>query len=619
MPTKGQILSYKSVIALIASVILFAFSFLPNYEIFERRLLDLSFKIRGAETPHPDLVIVEINDQSLKRIGSWPWPRSFHAALLKVLREQDPKAIFFDMIFSEASNEQDDLVLSYEMEEAGNVILPYYFPAKNRKEIFMKPEGLPIETFQEKAKALGYVNAFPDIDGYVRELPLTLHKEGHRFMNASLAMSSIYANFSEEDFEKFDHNRKTIYINFPGPYSVFRTIPFEYIIAAHNQDWSQSILSGFKNKIILIGHTATGTAMDLKPTAFSPQYPGVALQASAVHTILSNKFISRLPKFILFPLYFLFCLLIVTICRKMSPLKGLLYVATCMLITFEIAILSFQYARFWIPSFGFYILAPTLYLLITLMSFLKVQLEKELLNRELSLATKIQESLLPDSMPEIPQIEIAAFTLPAKHVGGDLYDIVPLSEDKWGVCIGDVSGKGVPAALFMAKSISEFRRETDVLDTSTVVSRLNDKLASDGSSGLFLTMLYLILDPAKGTFSYANGGHEPILHYKKKEGVVDLLKTDAGLPLGIMAGSDFDSKSASWEPGDVLVLQTDGVKEAMNLKREIFDFDRAKKAILEVASAPPNMIIENMHKRILEFAGGAPQHDDTTIVCIKHL
>jgi len=460
------------------------------------------------------------------------------------------------------------------------------------------------------------VNAFPDQDGSAREIRLAVKQGGKLYTHASLAIASRHHKYDPAKLVGFASKGRTL-INFPGAYQNFRVIPFQYLLSIHDEDWARPIIESLKDKAILVGHTAAGTAMDLKPTPFSPQYPGVGVQASMLHTLLSDKIIERLPRLFHFVLFFFFSFLIVGSASRASPLRGLSYTLASLALFFLISQLLFQYAHLWIPTFGFLILGVVLYFVVTLIQFVKIRVEREVFARELDLASKIQQNFLPNEIPKIAGLDIAAVSVPAKHVGGDLFDILPLQDDHWGICVGDVSGKGVPAALFMAKSISDFRREVESRIPAKVISHLNNRLVHDGTSGLFLTLLYLLLDPRHKKVSFANGGHEPIFLYQKKKNTVAELNTREGLPLGIMADSLFDELEFSIDSGDVILLQSDGVKEAMNPRREIFGQDRTKAAMMEAASDSSQMIVKHVQKRIQEFVKTAPQHDDLTLVCIK--
>lgn len=603
-------------IAFLAAGLFLALGPLPAFDSMERRLLDLSFKLRGPEALHPDIVLVEIDDNSLSAVGTWPWPRSYHAALLKAVSHCKPSVIFYDIVFPDPSIEEEDLTFAEEIGKAGNVILPFYFSASSQDRFWEKEIVPPIPLFKEKAGGLGYANNFRDPDGHAREFILTAKRGDELLLHTSLAMAAHHRGLSKKYLAAFAPGKPTL-INFPSGYESLRRMSFIDVMA-QEKERSQELAKSLEGKIVLVGLTATGTT-DLIPAVFSPLYPGVGMQASMTHTLLSRKIIRKVPLWLHGLLLFLFAALALRFGRTGNPLKGLFYTAASLALCFEACQLAFQYLNSWVPYFSVFSLTLLVFLAGELVQFIKTRFETEILSRELSLAASIQQSFLPSNIPRIPGVSVVAASYPARQVGGDLYDILPLSDGNFGICVGDVSGKGVPAALFMAKAISEFRREAPAKSPAEVLSAMNNEIVKEGPGGIFLTLLYLILDPAARKFIFSNGGHEPIFFYRKKSNTVEALTAGAGTPLGVIPECVYEGMEERAESGDVLVLTSDGVKEAMNVRKEIFGWKRMQAALLEAASKEPQTIVDHFLKRIREFVKTAPQHDDLTLVCIKFL
>lgn len=598
------------IIAFFVSSIVLLLDFLPFVDIAQRRILDLHFQIRGYEFPNSDIAIIDIDDESVLKMGSWPWPRSHHADLLKILSAREPSVIFYDVIFSEASNLAEDQVLAEEIKRARNVILPFYFSG-DRPELFNERDAVfPIPMFRENVLGVGYVNLISDRDGHVRQM-LPDHLG---FEHASLIMTNKHRPISKQILNR---DSALIWINFPGPYPLFKRISFIDLVEQYENPSVQSFLNSLRNKIVLVGFAATGTSMDLKPTVYSPLYPGVGVQASMVHTLLSDRLIHRLNPFYYWLLLFLFSLLTLRLSINRNPVKALLYTFAGLILFFEITQIAFQYRHLWIPFFGFLLSAVFLYIMITFTQLLKMRIKQQLFLRELALAAAIQKNMLPTNIPQIPGLEIAALSLAAKQVGGDFYDVIILNESKCGVLIGDVSGKGIPAALFMAKAISEFRRESDLSLPAQLFQRLNTKFVIEHFSGLFLTLLYGVIDMKEKTITFSNAGHEPLFFYQKKTGTVELTETPKGIPLGVDVNSRFDQKKESINTGDILLLVSDGLREAMNKKKELFGTERIKSALLESVDLSSRLIVDHLENRVRNFVKGASQHDDLTIVCVK--
>jgi serine phosphatase RsbU (regulator of sigma subunit) len=230
----------------------------------------------------------------------------------------------------------------------------------------------------------------------------------------------------------------------------------------------------------------------------------------------------------------------------------------------------------------------------------------------------VQESFLPQKTPEISSYKFSAHYTPAQEVGGDFYDFIHLDRRRTGVVIGDVSGKGVPAALYMAKLGSDLRTLAFTeKDPSSAIEKLNSLLAERSRRGMFATLLYIELEPESGKLTISNAGHLPPL-IKKTDGTVTKLATAGGSPLGILAGMKFGQETAALDPGDTVILYTDGIIEAMNAKEELYGYERFE-ALVKKSSPDPDMLKSAIIDDVNRFTGLSPQHDDMTLVCFGAL
>ncbi|MBC8162158.1 MAG: SpoIIE family protein phosphatase [Roseiflexaceae bacterium] len=252
--------------------------------------------------------------------------------------------------------------------------------------------------------------------------------------------------------------------------------------------------------------------------------------------------------------------------------------------------------------------------------------ERRRLERELDIAREIQASFLPDCCPSVPGYDIAAFYRAARQIGGDFYDFITLdgAEDddgrrRLGVVIADVTDKGVPAALFMALSRTVLRATalgSRRRAPAEVLAFANKLILADSRAGLFVTTFYGVLDPQTGAFTYANGGHNYPLLYHAATGEVEPLQA-LGLVLGVMPDPRFEERRVTLAPGDVLCLYTDGVTEAMNSRRQLFEEHRLIDVLRASHQLPAEQIIERILAAVARFTAGAPQTDDITLVIIK--
>jgi sigma-B regulation protein RsbU (phosphoserine phosphatase) len=243
--------------------------------------------------------------------------------------------------------------------------------------------------------------------------------------------------------------------------------------------------------------------------------------------------------------------------------------------------------------------------------------EKERYAKELEIAKEIQESFLPESTPEIPGMEIAAVTVPAMEIGGDLYDFIPVCDGRWGLAIADVSGKGVSAALFMALSRTLIHASGSAeIDPSVALRRANRLIYEDAKSSMFITVFYGVLDAERLEFSYVNAGHNPPFLLRGDPAVVRPLP-GRGIALGVVPEVDIPRSELELEHGDLIAMFTDGVTEAFNGQDEPFGEERLSGFLLANRSRPLAEIIPALLDEIKKFCGSTPQSDDITLVLVK--
>ncbi|MBF0564345.1 MAG: SpoIIE family protein phosphatase [Nitrospirae bacterium] len=244
--------------------------------------------------------------------------------------------------------------------------------------------------------------------------------------------------------------------------------------------------------------------------------------------------------------------------------------------------------------------------------------EREKILKELEIAKEIQASMLTDVIPDVKGLSIWAMTEPAKQVGGDFYDFITLSDVLTGFVIGDVSGKGVPAALFMALSMALVRAcaldDTSALNAITKAHRL---ILEYSKASMFVTLFYVIINSESHTMSYVNAGHNPVLLLKKEGGFLELAAT--GIMLGALENIELEEVSMKIESGDILVLYTDGATDAINKDREFFGMDRLREVILRYSNGSSRELAEAIKGAVLQFAGDQPQFDDITLMVVKIL
>jgi sigma-B regulation protein RsbU (phosphoserine phosphatase) len=255
-------------------------------------------------------------------------------------------------------------------------------------------------------------------------------------------------------------------------------------------------------------------------------------------------------------------------------------------------------------------------LLISIDNLRRTTAEKERYTKELEIAKEIQDTFLPETTPDIPGIGIAAVTIPAMEIGGDFYDFIPAGDNRWGIAMADVSGKGISAALFMAlsRTLLHVSGMTGT-DPSAAIRQANRWIYEDGRSSMFVTVFYGVLDPGGRCFSYVNAGHNPPL-LVRDDGVQEL-SGSRGIALGVVPDVAIAHTIQDLRHGDLLVLYTDGVTEAFNSANEAFGEERLREFVRTNRVKPARDVLESLVAEIRVFTGSAPQSDDITLVVVK--
>jgi len=247
--------------------------------------------------------------------------------------------------------------------------------------------------------------------------------------------------------------------------------------------------------------------------------------------------------------------------------------------------------------------------------------EKRRLDEDLAVAFEIQRILLPDGAPEVPGYDIAGINIPARSVSGDYYDYLSVDPTHCGVTIADVSGKGVPASLIMAMCRSVLRSEAPgQLAPAAVLHEVNAQLYPDIKEDMFISMAYAILDHDSSTITLCRAGHDAPLLYRAKDGSVSRINPP-GMALGIDSGAVFNRVTGDFtltmDPGDCLLLYTDGLTEALDARGEEFGMKKVTESLVGAVGESASEIIARLTDDVRAFIGPHPQHDDITIIAIR--
>jgi len=625
-------------IPLLAFLAILSVSYLGILDNYELETLDFRFLLRPHIQTTDKIVLIDIGEDTIAKLGRFPFDRAYHALLVKALSEAKARYIVFDIFFSEPA--EHDLELEDAIMRAGTVYLPYVFDLDTRKRsgAIYQAKGYiarNLEDLTRAAKGAGHINIAPDPDGKYRRIPLYIQYGDRLYPYVSFLMSLNYLGLDQKNINLTPGRRislgsgvnvpldeqSNMMVNFSGRWSDGDYRHYSYVdilqsyTAMLNGEKPNIDLAVFKDKVCIIGLTAAGTC-DLHPTPFETRYPGVGIHAEVFNSILTRNFISRASKAINLLILVILSLLVSFVTMKTRPVKMFSILLGMIAIFALIGILLFNLSGIWIDIFYPAAIMVLLYLALTLYKYIGEWKRRLVLDNELDIAKKIQESFLPKRLPGTSSIDIAATMFTARKVGGDLYDFLEFGPDTLGLMIGDVSGKGIPASLFMAMVIAKFKSLAGPGSRpEELLSNLNSTLVRESSSNLFVTVFYSIFDFKTGSVAYANGGHLPAI-YTGPGKELKFLDVDEGMPLGLMDGA-YSGRSVDFEKGDIFVFYTDGITEAMNARSEMYGKERLSAVIESHKELSSKALLDIIERDVRRFEPKTTQHDDMTLIVMR--
>ena len=617
----------------------------------DRWAQDWLFQKQGVTSP--EILIIGIDEEALAELGPYQtWDRNVMASALEALAAdpaKKPAVTAIDVLYAGHTSEEADLRLAAAARELGNVITASM--AEFGKQVtwvnghaslidssavvnYLQPyEELRAATTQ------GHINAVSDADGVMRHGLLYVEPgefaeaEDSRVYSMSYRAAQMYlqqqgqaAGGSAEAAEGTAPDRgaaaggSLFYIPYtgrPGDYydgvSIARVIrgevPADY--------WA--------GRIVLIGPYAAA----LQDAYFTPidkgeQMYGVEIQANTIQSFLENTVKKEVPDAPQIAVIYILCAaaMLLFLYQRVLPasLSAGFAAALCFVFSINLYKAGFVTHPLWGSAAvaAAYVLAMAAHYAGTVRERQALALEKERIGAELELANRIQASALPKEFPSRKEFSIYASMTPAKMVGGDFYDFFMIDEEHLGLVIADVSGKGVPAALFMMVSSALIRQTTaGQYSPAKILQSVNRQICARNPEEMFVTVWLGILEIATGKLTAANAGHEyPML--KRTGESFELLKDRHGLVVGAMDGVPYIDYEVKLEPGAKLFVYTDGVSEAVNESLVQFGTDRILESLRSSEEGTPREILEAVNHAVNEFAGDAPQFDDLTMMCVEY-
>ena len=601
----------------------------------DRWVQDWLYQQRG--TPSSDIVIIGIDEETLSELGPYgPNYRSYMAGALKVLAsdpEKLPAVVTVDILYEGETGTGADAQLAEAAEELGCVVVTASMAEFG--EVITWENGHAVErnlsavvNYVEPYKALrdvtvqGHINAMGDKDGILRHALLYITTpDGERVLSMAARTAQLYLEAKGQAFSLPSVNAAGhYYVSFtgkPGDYydgfSLYRLLMGKIPAEA----WA--------GKIVMIGPYAT-SLQDQYFTTVSradPMY-GIEYQANVIQSILKGDLKSEASD-----TWQLVVLAAVCIVAAFLFFRRKIWIGGC--ICAGLIILGFLGSWLfyrggwvvhvlWIPVavLLLYLAAMIHHYVVAARERRALALEKEHIATELALATRIQTSFLPKTFPDRPEFKLFASMTPAREVGGDLYDFFLIDEDHLCLVIGDVSGKGVPASLFMMLAAALIHHVA-MHETSPakILTEVNAEIVTRNPEEMFVTVWLGVLELSTGILAAANAGHEyPAV--KHAGGSFELFKDRHGFVVGGMEGVRYRQYALQLEPGAKVFVYTDGVAEATDSNEKLYGTDRMIAALRENENGAPEEILASVNRSVASFVGKAPQFDDLTMLCVEY-
>jgi len=585
-----------------------------------------------------DIVIIAIDDEAFSVFGPYyTWDRNIMAAALEALAadpDKKPAVTAIDVLYAGNTSQQPDDRLTAAAQELGNVVTASM--AEFGEEVVWDNGRIeswtsdtvinylqPYEELRE-CTVQGHINAMSDVDGVLRHSLLYVNSPYGLVNSMPYEAALIYMEQRGKSIRAPRTDRKGYYYvpytAKPGGY--FDGVSIAWLI---NGDVPADY---WADKIVLIGPYAPAL-QDAYFTSIDHgrQMYGVEFQANIIQSMLEGNFKTDVPDYLQLITVFLTCFIAVLLYGNLlAVIGGIASAGFCILGPAASAILyqlGYVTHPLWMPA-GTLIL----YLLVMALRYAQtsrerraLEMEQERLNTELDLAASIQANSLPSTFPPFPdrkEFDIFASMTPAKLVGGDFYDFFLIDQDHLGLLIADVSGKGIPAALFMMTSMTLIHYGAmGEHSPAKVLTTVNDQLYARNPEGMFVTVWFGILQISTGVLTAANAGHEyPAMC--RPDGHFELIKDRHGIYVGAMEGIAYKDQEFLLEPGMKVFVYTDGVAEATNTENELFGTDRMIEALRSRDEGTPEQVLQAVNQAVQAFVGAAPQFDDLTMLCLQY-
>jgi adenylate cyclase len=624
-------------------------------------LFDSYQKLMPRKRVSAPAVIVAIDERALDARGQWPWPRTVAADLIRAIAQAGPAAIGVDLLFIEPdrSTAGADRRLAQAV-QGSKVVLGiaalefrdrrFPFPPQAVPTRLSGNRELPLRRFDGHLQSRSEINraaagrgliSAESADRVIRRVPLVA-RIGKVIVPAlsvemvRVAVGSVEGASVLRIHDRGGENVELAVGEVAIPIQSDGTIQLYF--APHDAERfvsAEEVLSGkaspelFRDKLVLVGVTGLGL-LDFQATPLGERIPGVEVHAQILEQIFDGAYLRRpgAAAWIEAGLLALASLLLIGLVPVARAwISGLLLAATLLafaaggLLAFKAGLLLNVAA----PALGTVVVFGAL----LSATFAEADRQRRLIREaqarvagELEAARRIQMGLLPaprNLFAREARFALDALLEPARTVGGDFYDCFMLDRHRLFFVVADVSGKGLPASLFMALSKSLLKSialRSESLDPGAVLMRASAEISRDNPESLFVTAFAGILDARTGILAFCNAGHEPPFA-RIPGGAPEVVEHPGGPPLCVIEGFEYPSGHRTMAPGEWLCVATDGITEAMNPQAELYGAARLRTLLAQVGSRSPEEIVAAISADVRSFAGKAEQSDDLTLLCVR--
>lgn len=640
-----------------------AFDSLPQRWV-RHALFDSWQLLMPRERTSAPAVIIAIDEKSLARLGQWPWPRSLMAQLLDSLAAYRPLAVGVDIIFAEPDRQgpRNDALLADAMRR-----IPVVLGVAGMDQPSAKPAAKPGSPVLTHGNPFPYVTQYPSFldsvheidraaasrallstradEDVIRTVPLIGAVRGVLFPSLGLetlrvgtGTANVIVNTGHDGVQSVAVGDVVVptgpdghvWVRF-GPHDAGR-----YVSAADVLDRTVDPAL-IESKLALLGVTGIGL-LDQQATPLGGRMPGVEIHAQLLENIFDGDLLRspRWARWVEAGLMLLFGALLTFIVPESGPRRSALVMLGSVMMLVIASALLFRFAHVLLDAALPAISVNILFGVLIRSTLAETARQREQFRQELAAereaaarmageleaARRVQMGMLPVAAQVFTgerRFEISAYMEPAKEVGGDLYEFFVLDRSRAFLMVGDVSGKGLPASIFMALSKASCKSHVMLRhgEVGAAFSAANIEMARDNPEQLFVTAAACVLNADAGTLTWSNAGHEPV-YVLPATGGAYRLEGDSGPPLCMLDEFPYETNRHKMAPGERLVLISDGVTEAMNPAGELFGRRRLEGLLTSLPpAAGPEACTAAIRDAVRRYTGGAEMADDLTVLCLR--